>query len=131
MSRAKAAISSLALLFAAALAPSQEKAAYSIDTAKSKMEIHVYKEGAFKMFGHDHVIAAKEITGSARFDRQRLEDSSVRLRISTKSITVLDPGESDKNRQEVQSTMAGEKVLDVAKFPEITFASTGVSGAKR
>jgi polyisoprenoid-binding protein YceI len=31
----------------------------------------------------------------------------------------------------VQATMQGEKVLDVAKFPEITFSSSSVSAAKK
>jgi len=127
----RAIASSAVLLLTAFVATAQEKAAYSIDRAKSKMEIHVYKEGAFKMFGHDHLIAAKDISGEARFDPQKIEASSVRLKIATKSIAVVDPGESEKDRQDVQTTMAGEKVLDVTKFPEITFVSTGVSAAKK
>src|SRR2546423_2666922 len=111
-------------------AAAQEKGTFSIDGAKSKMEIHVYKEGAFKMFGHDHLIAAKDISGEARFDPHKIEASSVRLKIPTKSISVVDPGESEKDRKDVQTTMAGGKVLDVGKFPEITFVSTGISAGK-
>lgn len=104
---------------------------YSINSADSKVEIHVYKEGVFKAFGHDHVIAAKDVAGEVQFEKERIEGSSVRLRIPTKSVTVVDPGESEKDRHDVQTTMEGEKVLDVAKFPEIAFSSTGVSGAKK
>ena len=129
--RRKPTVLSLALLLIAFAAAAQEKAAYSVDTAKSKMEIHVYKEGAFKMFGHDHLVAARDISGEARFDPQKIESSSVRLKIPTKAITVVDPGESEKDRKDVQTTMAGEKVLDVNKFPEITFISTGVSAVKK
>ena len=123
-------------LFGAALmlsfsAAAQEKGTYSVDGAKSKMEIHVYKEGAFKMFGHDHLVSAKDISGEAHFDPQKVESSSVRLKIPTKSITVVDPGESEKDRHDVQTTMAGEKVLDVNKFPDITFVSTEISAAKK
>jgi polyisoprenoid-binding protein YceI len=122
---------SAALLLLALAAGAQEKSTFSIESAKSKLEIHVYKEGAFKMFGHDHLIAAKDISGEARFDPQNIEASSVRLKIPAKSITVVDPGESEKDRNDVQTTMAGEKVLYVAKFPEITFVSTRVSAAKK
>jgi len=107
------------------------QAHYSVDSTHSKVEINVYKEGVFKAFGHDHVIAAKEVSGEVQFEPEKMEGSTVRLRIPTKSITVVDPGESEKDRQEVQATMEGEKVLDVAKFPEIAFSSTGVSGAKK
>src|ERR1700730_4041122 len=119
------------LLLAALTCTAQEKAAYSIAGAQSKLEIHVSKEGAFKAFGHDHLIAAKEIFGEAQVDVQKIEASTVRLQIATKSLTVVDPGESEKDRKEVQATMVGEKVLDIAKFPEISFTSSGVSGAKK
>ena len=109
----------------------QGSTSYPIDPQQSKMEIHVGKEGAFKAFGHDHLIEAKQVSGEVQFDSQRIEQSSVRLQVPTKSITVIDPGESEKDRKEVQATMEAEKVLDVAKFPEITFASTSISAAKK
>ena len=109
----------------------QGTASYSIDSQQSKVEIHVGKQGAFSAFGHDHLVAAKQVSGDANFDAQKLDQSSVRLKIPTKSITVIDPGESEKDRKAVQATMEGEKVLDVAKFPEIIFTSTSVSGAKK
>jgi polyisoprenoid-binding protein YceI len=109
----------------------QDGAPYSIDPQQSKIEIHVGKEGTFKAFGHDHLIEGKQVSGQAQFDPQKIEQSSVRLRIPTKSITVIDPGESEKDRKEVQATMEGDKVLDVAKFPEITFTSSRVSAAKK
>jgi polyisoprenoid-binding protein YceI len=95
------------------------------------MEIHVGKEGAFKAFGHDHLIEAKQVSGEVQFNPQNIDQSSVRLQVPTKSITVIDPGESEKDRKEVQANMEGEKVLDVAKFPEITFVSTSISAAKK
>ena len=117
-------------LFALATA-AQEKGAYTIDNAKSKLQIDVAKEGAFKMFGHDHLIVAKEISGQVQFDPQKLENSAVHLKVSAKSLTAVDPGESDKDRGDVQATMLGEKVLDVAKFPEIIFTSTRVFAVKK
>jgi polyisoprenoid-binding protein YceI len=110
---------------------SQDSSNYSVDAQQSKVEIHVGKEGAFKAFGHDHLISARQVSGQAEFDPQKIDRSSVSLRIPTKSITVVDPGESEKDRQDVQATMEGEKVLDVGKFPEITFTSSSVSAAKK
>jgi polyisoprenoid-binding protein YceI len=125
------AITATGLLLSACVAAPQEKAAYSIDSAQSKLEIHVYKEGMFKAFGHDHLIGAKEISGRVQFDTQRIENSEVRLKISTKSLTVVDPGESEKDRRDVQNTMEGDKVLDVARFPEIAFTSSAISAARK
>src|ERR1700687_180171 len=109
----------------------QQKAVYSIAGAKSKMEVHVYKDGFFKAFGHDHLIAAQEMSGQAQFDAQTIENSKVSLKVEAKSLTVIDPGESQKDRQDVQATMLSEKVLDVVQFPEIVFSSAGVSSAKK
>lgn len=125
------AISAALTLLLAPFGVSAKGDAYSIDSQQSKLEIHVSKEGAFKVFGHDHLISAQQVSGQAQFDPQNIAQSSVRLRIYTKSITVIDPGESEKDRHEVQATMEGEKVLDVSKFPEITFTSNGVSAAKK
>jgi polyisoprenoid-binding protein YceI len=112
-------------------AQAQAGAPYSIESDKSKMEIQVYKEGVFKVFGHDHLIAAKDISGEAEFDPRNPLGSKVLLTVAAKSLTVVDLGESEKDRISVQQTMAGDQVLDVAKFPEITFTSTSVSAAKK
>jgi len=124
-------VCSLALALAAFATAAQEKGAYSIDNAKSKLQIDVYKEGAFKMFGHDHLIVAKEISGHVQFDPQNMEDSTVDLKVPANSLMAVDPGESERDRRDVQVTMTGEKVLDVAKFPEIAFTSTRVSAVKK
>ena len=121
----------VALTLAAFATTAQEKGAYAINNKKSKLHIDVYKEGAFKIFGHDHQIVAKEISGEVQFDPQKTEDSAVHLKVPANSLTVLDPGESEKDRRDVQATMTGEKVLDVAKFPEIVFTSTRVSAVKK
>jgi polyisoprenoid-binding protein YceI len=130
MKRRLASAAAALLLIPAANLP-QQSANYSIDAQQSKVEIHVGKEGAFKAFGHDHLISAGQVSGQAQFDPQKIDQSSVTLRIPMKSVTVVDPGESEKDRQDVQATMQGEKVLDVAKFPEITFTSSSVSAAKK
>src|ERR1700730_18798908 len=121
----------LVLMQSAFVAAAQDKTEYSIDDAKSKLEINVYKEGLFKAFGHDHLIAAKEVSGSVQFDAQMIENSSVRLKVGARSLTAIDPGESEKDRRDVQATMIGEKVLDVSKFPEIVFSSTSVSDVRQ
>jgi polyisoprenoid-binding protein YceI len=109
----------------------QEKTAYSIDHTKSKLEINVYKAGLFKAFGHDHLVSAGEISGRVEFDAQKIENSSVRMKVAAKSLSVIDPGESDKNRSEIQATMTGLQVLDLAKYPDIVFSSTSVSVVKK
>lgn len=114
---------------AAARAPAQST--YTFDAKGSTLEVNLYREGFFKAFGHDHLIAAKEFTGTVQFDASHLENSSVMLRVATNSMTVVDPGEPEKDRSQVQSTMLGESVLDVARYSEITFQSTRVEKTEK
>jgi polyisoprenoid-binding protein YceI len=70
------------------------------------------------------------MSGGVQFDPKKIESSAVNLKVETKSLTVSPQGEPEKDRQDVQTTMSGERVLDVAKYPEIAFSSTGVSAVK-
>ena len=56
------------------------------------MQIDIYKEGFFKAFGHDHLVAAKELSGRIAFAPNHAENSSVTFPVATKSLTALDPG---------------------------------------
>src|SRR5260370_25955375 len=127
--RCRSAAGAAGVLVVGVGAAAQEKTAYSIASAQSKLEIHVYKEGMFKAFGHDHLIAATEISGEAQLDAQKIEDSTVRLQIATKSLTVVDPGESEKDRRDVQATKGSEKGLELANSPATTFTSSRSFGA--
>jgi polyisoprenoid-binding protein YceI len=98
----------------------------AVDSKQSKLEIRVYREGFLKAFGHDHSISAAEFSGQIHLAEPDIGKSSVSFLVETRSLRVLDPGESEKDRQEVQTTMLGEKVLDAAKYPRIQFASAAV-----
>lgn len=111
-------------LLASALADSPAR--YSINPQKSKIEIQVAREGFLKAFGHDHLVSAPQFSGEIRMDRAKLEESSVNLTIDAKSLAVVDPGESEKDRKDVQDTMLGEQVLDVARYSQILFSSSSV-----
>jgi len=115
-------------LLLAALQRTEAQSIFEFSASQSKLEMDVYKEGFFKAFGHDHLVGAREFSGRVVVDETRMEKSSVTLRVSAKSLTVMDPDASPKDRKEIQDTMQGETVLDAAKFPEIVFTSTGVGG---
>ena len=89
--------------------------------------IHVGSAGLFGAFGHDHLIEATKIEGCAAIDQKDLMHSSITLAFPTSEIRVIDPKEA-KDRPEVQKTMETE-VLDVSRYPQVKFESTGVEGA--
>jgi polyisoprenoid-binding protein YceI len=106
--------------------------AYTIDPARSRVEVTVFKGGLLKVFGHDHVITAKSFSGRVRLDSENIEDSSVQLNIDAGSLVVLDdPGVSEKDRRQIEDNMKGAKGLDIREFPQVSFHSTNVIRAAK
>jgi len=102
---------------AAAVSIAQPRA---IDTGKSVMTVRVYKGGLLSGLGHEHEISAPVANGTV--------DTTARevvLHVNARSLRVVDPGISDKDREEIQSNMTGVKVLDTEHFPEIVFRGKG------
>jgi hypothetical protein len=98
--------------------------ARSIDTARSVLTVRAYKTGLFSAFAHDHEIRAPIQKGAVDEDK-----NTVGFTVDARTLRVLDPGASVKDRAEIQGTMLGPKVLDSEKFPEIRFRSTSLGEA--
>jgi polyisoprenoid-binding protein YceI len=95
----------------------------TIDVNKSSLKIRVFKSGAFSAFAHDHEVQAP-------IDEGKIDSSarpSVQLRVDSRKMRVLDPDISVEKRTEIQHTMEGTAVLDVAHFPEISYRSTAIT----
>ena len=60
------------------------------------------------------------------FDRDRPSESTVELEISATSLRVTGRGEPAEDVPEVQRIMLSEEVLDVDRYPTITFVSREV-----
>ena len=95
-----------------------------IDTALSKITIHVDKTGVFSFAGDKHEIAAPLSSGT--LDEKA---GTVEFTIDAQKLQVLDPQLDEKKRAEVQKTMHSPAVLDSAKYPEIKFHSTKATSA--
>jgi len=109
-------LASVALL--AATAP-PHAAPRAIDPAHSTLTVYAYKTGLFAFAADNHQISAP-ITGGTVDEAAR----SVTLSVDARGMRVLDPN-SPRNRDQVQANMLGPKVLDTAKYPTISFRSTG------
>jgi polyisoprenoid-binding protein YceI len=99
----------------------QDKA---IDGKQSSLKIRVSKSGAFAAFAHDHEIEAPITEGTIDSSGH----ASVQLRVDSRKMRVLDPEIAADARADIQHTMQSAKVLDVEKFPEISYQSTTVTG---
>jgi len=100
-------------------------ARYKIDSAKSRFTVRAFAGGFLSALAHDHTILIREFNGETDFTFGSVEPASLRITIDAGSLTVIDKV-SDKDKQKIENTMRDE-VLEVSKFPEITFKSTGVS----
>jgi hypothetical protein len=94
----------------------------AIDAEHSTLTVFANKSGLFSAFADNHVIRAP-ISGGSISESAPL---SIELTVRAADLRVLDPGLAADRRAEVQTRMLGPEVLDVAKFPEISFASTAV-----
>ena len=92
---------------------------HAIDTEKSTLTIHVGKTGVFSGFGHEHQVRAPIRSGKVDTGPH----PEVELRVNAAELRVVDSGESDKDRAEVQNTMLGPEVLDSEHDREIVFKS--------
>ncbi|MET0168534.1 MAG: YceI family protein [Vicinamibacterales bacterium] len=104
--------------------------AYQVDPARSRVTIAVGKSGAFSFFGHKHEVSGPIESGSVDVDPGSLSGSHVSLAIETSSLKVSGADEPPEDRPKVQEAMESDKVLGVARYPRITFESTGVTGGQ-
>ena len=100
---------------------------FAIVESKSSVRIHVGKSGAFSFAGHKHEVDAP-VSGTVVADSANLPGSSVALTFVSARMRVLPEGEPKGDAPKVEAAMHGPKVLDVARFSEITFRSKKVTG---
>jgi len=107
---------------------STTSARYRIDAAQSRFIVRAFAGGFLSAFAHDHTISIREFDGEIDFTFGTVEPASLQMTIKADSLAVTDKI-SDKDRQKIETTMRDE-VLEVSKYPEITFKSSGVSATK-
>ena len=101
----------------------------TIDARDSQVVILVGKAGLLKFAGHAHEVEAPAVRGRVRFDPTDWPNASVWLEFDAAALRVTGAGEAVSDVPAVQQTMLGEQVLDVRRYPKITFQSRRVSAA--
>jgi polyisoprenoid-binding protein YceI len=99
-------------------------AAYRIDPKPSRLTVQVTAGGILATFGHNPVIAARDFTGEAQFEPDRLENASVYVEISASTLEVSG-GANEKDKAEIEQRMHRD-VLESETYPLITFDSSNV-----
>jgi len=83
---------------------------------------------------HDLVLVANKWSGTLNVDPDNPGASSATLSVDSRSIDIVEAtggvkGLSDKDRRDIGKNI-DEKVLQTAKYPELKFESTSVSGSE-
>ena len=100
-------------------AAAAELTRYTVDGRGSRLTVTAYASGMLSAFGHNPVVAAREISGEVRFSPDRLDAATVQCRVAARSLAVQNDV-SDKDKREMERQMFDE-VLEVSKYPDITY----------
>lgn len=124
-----------ALIFATlgsglSISSSAEQAAtnrYRLDGGQSKFIAHAYRGGLLWFRGHDHFIAARDFSGEAQITPDSINPASLQLVVKADSMVETSAVFTEQQKQIINKELR-EIVLEPAKYPEIIFKSTDVTG---
>ena len=125
----------IGLVFLVGAAGSAAAETFTVDAKKSELMVRTFKAGVARGLAHDHLVVARDVQGELSFDPEAPEATRVSVTVKVASLVADDPamrrrfkvgGElSEKDRQKVTASMLDEGQLDAARFPTISFVSTG------
>jgi len=121
----------LAWMSGRAAAQIQAPAALTIDAAASRVLIEVGRSGAFSFAGHNHEVLAPRVSGRVMFDPTNWARSSVSVQFDASALKVTGKGDPPSDIPQVQQVMLGGEVLDVKRYPTVSFQSRRVSATPR
>jgi polyisoprenoid-binding protein YceI len=126
LSRLARALAWLLAFAAAAGRLEAQPEAYVVDAAASRVRLHLGRAGLMGFLGHDHEIEAPIAEGRIEVRDGDPTRSSVALRFESARLAVVRGSEPADDIPKVEERMRGPEVLEVARYPEIAFASTSV-----
>ena len=100
---------------------------FTVEPQQSRALVDVGKSGAFSFAGHTHEVEAPIASGVVQLDTDDPSRNNVRLEFNATAMRVTGRGEPPDDVPKVQQIMLSEQVLDVKRYPAITFESTSVT----
>ncbi|MGH9504394.1 MAG: YceI family protein [Terriglobales bacterium] len=95
----------------------------------SQFTVQAFASGLASAVAHSPKIAIRDWAGEARINPGSLGDASIKVRLKTASLEVLDELR-DSDRRELHRIM-NQEVLETSRFPEAYFESSGVKAEKQ
>ena len=100
---------------------------YKLDAGKSSFMVRAFAGGGLWFKGHDHFIAVRDFTGNVTLAPQVVSPASLQMTIKSDSLVETRDVFTEQQKQIINKELR-EIVLESAKYPEITFKSTRVTG---
>ena len=100
---------------------------YRLDASQSKFIAHAIAGGLLWFKGNDHLVAVKEFTGEAQFTPDSITPASLEITARADSMVETSSVFTDQQKQIIDKELR-EIVLEPAKYPDIIFRSTSVTG---
>jgi len=101
---------------------------FRIDPSQSTFIAHANRAGLAWFKGHSHRLAVKDFDGEASLTLDAVNPASLTMNIRSASLEETDPFFNPEQKKIINKEL-NEIVLETAKFPEITFRSTQVTGS--
>src|SRR5258705_12671669 len=100
---------------------------FRLDSSQSKFMAHALRGGLLWFKGHEHLVAAREFSGEAQMSPDKITPASLQLTVKTDSMVETSDAFTEQQKQIINKELR-EIVLEPAKYPEIVFKSTGLTG---
>ncbi|MES0872642.1 YceI family protein [Sinimarinibacterium thermocellulolyticum] len=113
---------------------------YRVDPAASDVRIYVFRGGRAAGLGHNHVLSAPTFDGYVSLDGEAAHTAQFDLRFAFEDLSIDDPAlraatggsfagvRSEADIAGTRRNMLGERVLDVARHPDLRVHSLAVEG---
>lgn len=100
---------------------------YRLDAGQSRFMVRTFSGGLLWFKGHDHFVSIRDFSGEAQLTPGAISPASLQLRVRADSLAETRDVFTEQQKQIINREMR-ELVLETAKYPEIIFQSTGVTG---
>src|SRR2546423_1120835 len=102
-------------------------ARYRLDASQSQFMARAFAGGPLFFKGHDHFVKVGDFTGEAELTPGAVSPAALHLRVRADSLEETRDEFTPQQKQIINKELR-EIVLETAKYPEITFNSTDVTG---
>ena len=109
------------------VSPAVSTLTFRLEPTQSRFIIRTFSGGLLWFKGHDHFIAPRNFTGEATITPGTITPASLEFTVRADSLVETRDVFTEQQKQIINKEIR-ELVLEITKYPEIIFKSTGVTG---